>query len=196
MNVKNITFGRKIPLMKASVIDNMSGKKVPVTLSEYDCFDYPNDINMFLRSASSMNYANSIAHNMRVKYHDFESPYKFYVLEDENEKAVCICQAEKSDNNLNIEFIESKHDDEHKYAGQTMIAMLGKILLNGNGHNLYVLFPLPSAINFYLKKCGFEFLHPQSGLNKIALVMPNHKIKKFINSVQHETGSQIIDLNA
>lgn len=196
MNVKNITFGRKIPLMKASVIDKMNGKKVPVTLSEYDCRNYADDVRMFMNSCNSMDYARSIAGGMWDKHCNSDLPYNFYVLEDENNKALCICETFSCINNIYIDFIESGHDDKHKYAGQTMIAMLGKMILNQKKNNLLVSFPVLSAMDFYIKKCGFKPLQSKSLYNQLTLIMENPKIPEFINKVQKKTGSEIIDLNA
>ena len=68
-----------------------------------------------------------------------------------------------------------------------MIAMVGRILLNRNGKNLYVLNPYPGAINFYTDKCGFETVADY-------LVMTNNKINDFINRVQRKTNSEISEI--
>jgi hypothetical protein len=191
MRVSAVSFGKKTPVMQCNVRDVWNNKPAAVTLSEYDCKDY-SDIKEVYKSCEDWTYGSSFAIDMnkkRERYLDGRElfPNNFYVMQDKNKNILGICETLDMDKDTNIEYIESKRDNGYKYIGQAMIAMVGRILLNRNGKNLYVLNPYPGAINFYTDKCGFETVADY-------LVMTNNKINDFINRVQRKTNSEISEI--
>ena len=189
MRVNNISFGKQIPLMKSQVKDLKNNKFIPVTFSEFDCKDYDDIEKVF--NCRNWHFSPFIAAEMNHKRcHNTNENINFYVMEDNDGNIIGLCETERSDHNINIKYIESKQQDkQYKYIGQTMLAMIGKILQQNNGHNIYVTNPAPTALRFYTDKCGFKPLWKHSSFE--GLILRNSNIDTFILQTENKTECSI-----
>ena len=196
MRVSAVSFGKKTPIMQSKIRDVWNRKQADVTLCEYDCKDY-SDVKEILDKCDDWTYGSSFANDMnkkRERYYEGREQYpnNFYVMEDKNKNIIGICETINIGEDTNIEYIESERDSGYKYIGQTMLAMVGKILLDRGGKNLCVGNPYPGAVNFYTDKCGFEKINDDD--NFFTLYMDDFQVNDFIKSVQRKTGSEILDI--
>ena len=197
MQVSPVSFGKKIPIMQCQIKDTKQNKFVTAKLSKYDCNDYK-DIIEVSKSCSKWYFINNIVNNMNIKYERQKNnqqdkiPLDFYILENEEGKTVGICETGNSKESTNIEYIVSKHDNNYKFIGQAIIAMIGKTVLDRNACRLYVANPAPSASGFYINKCGFTRLDERSILSP--LFLEKDGIEKLIKIFQYRTKSEIQDV--
>lgn len=191
MRISPVSFGKKVPIMQCSIKDVDKQKNVPATISEYDC-QTSEDADEVLRMGSDWHYYIDIACDMRNKYKqenflDEKSPFHFYVMENEKGIPVALCETLEEDKDIKVKYIESTHDYGHKYCGKTMLAALGKKLLNNKGNRLIIAYPLPSAYNFYVKGCGFEKMKENSRY----LEMNSEQVDRFVSETELQTGGKI-----
>ena len=196
MNINPICFGQKFPIMKCNVKDERHNKYAEVTLSEYDCKDY-SDIKEVNEQCKHWEFGFNFADDMNIKRLDYlagREPYpaNYYVMEDKNKKIIGLCETVDFGNDTNIEFIEAKRNSGYKYIGQTMLAMMGKILLKRKGENLCVAHPYIEAVPFYTDKCGFDSVKDDKHI--FSLFMNNQQIKDFIERVQGKTNAPIKEI--
>lgn len=197
MRVSAVSFGKKIPIMQCQIKDIKQNKFVSAKLSKYDCKDY-DDIIDVSRSCSRWCFIRNITKNMQTKYEKqkYKLPEKFpsdfYILENEEGKAIGLCETESSKASTNIEYIISNHNNNYKYIGQALIAMVGKAVLDRNAFRLYVANPAPSACGFYTNKCGFTRLDERSIFSP--LLLEKDGIEKHIKIFQYRTKSEILDI--
>ena len=195
--INSVSFGKKIPVMQCKIQNRINKEPVNATISEYDCTNYT-DISDIFSQCGKWNYGRAMASDMNLKLfnylnYDTENyPYKFYVMEDEGENIIGICETENSRNNVNIFFLESEPKKKYKYIGQTMLAAVGKMLSSKNGHNMYVMNPAAAAITFYTQKCNFEPLVKNREWD--GLIMQSEKISGFIKDVEEKSGGKIINI--
>ena len=191
-----ISFGKKNPIIQCNIKDTNKNKLVPAKIFEYDC-QCSSDVEDVLYMGSDWYYNFSIACDMQNKYEtenfkDEKSPKHFYVMENQNGLPVALCETQETDSEIQVEYIETKHNSEQKYCGQTMLAALGKKVLDLNLNKLVIVAPLRDVYNFYTTGCGFE----QSTQNHFKLEMKPEKIKEFIDKTQKKTNGEIIDIKA
>ncbi len=196
MNISPISFGKKIPIMQCNVRDVWQNKSAQVTISEYDCKDY-DDVKEVLKHCAYWTYGQNIASDMESKRERYwesgeKYPTHFYVMQDKHNEIIGLCETIDIGNDTNVEFIESNSRLGYKYIGQTMLAVVGKRLLERGGENLCVAHPYIGAICFYTDKCGFNGVYDDK--NFFSLFMKNHQVKDFIERVQRKTNSQILDI--
>lgn len=194
MQISQASFGKKIPIMQCQIKDVNQNKFVGAKLSKYDCKDY-DDIVDVANSCSKWCFINNIIKDMEVKYsrhkpENFSSD--FYILENEEGKAIGLCETRSSKDSSNIEYIVSKHDNKYKYIGQALMAMVGKSILDRGGSRMYVANPAPSARGFYTNKCGFNMIDERSGFSP--LYLEKDGIEKLIKIFQYRTKSEILDI--
>lgn len=190
MQISPVFFGKKIPIMKCSIKDVDKQKNVPVTISEYDC-QTTEDADEVLRMGSNWYYRLYIIGDMKNKYKqehflNEKSPFHFYVMENEKGTPVALCET-LEDKDITVKYIESTHDYGHKYCGKTMLAALGKKLLNNKGNRLIIAYPLPSAYSFYVNGCGFEKMKENSRY----LQMNSEQVDRFVSETELQTGGKI-----
>ena len=194
MHMSPVSFGKKIPIMKCQIKDIKQNKFVSAKLSKYDCKDY-NDIVDVSRSCPNWCFINSILNDMYTKYvqggtEKFSSD--FYILENEEGKAIGFCETKSSKESTNVEYIVSKHNNNYKYIGQALMAMVGKAVLDRGAFRLYVANPAPSASGFYVNKCDFSRIDESSLLSP--LYLEKDGIERFIDKFQCRTESKILDI--
>ena len=186
-----VSFGKKIPIMHCSIKDTEKCENVPAIISEYDC-KTSEDAQDIMYMGSSWHFRIDIAADMLTKYkqenfHDKTSPYHFYIMENTQGKPVALCETVEEDNEINVKYIESERNYEHKYCGKTMLAALGKKLLKNNGSRLVISHPIPKAYDFYVKGCGFKKMKD----NAAFLEMNPKQVDKFISKTELQSGGEI-----
>ena len=187
-----ISFGKKIPIMQCCIKDMENNKRIPATVCEYDC-QTSEDAEDILYMGGNWHFHINMACDMREKYikENFDgekSPAHFYLMENPNGKTVAICETVEKDNEISIKYVESERDFGHKYCGKTMLAALGKKLLNNHGKRLYIPSALFDAHDFYVKGCGFEEINDSPH----KLQMMPEQIDKFISATELQTGGKIL----
>ncbi len=198
MQVSSVSFGKKFPIAQCNIRDTWNNKPMEVTISEYDCKDY-DDVKEVSKQCEDWIYGTSFAVDMnkkRERYFEGREfyPNNFYVMQDKNKRIIGICETIDIGKDTNVEYIETASDLGYKYVGQTMLAMVGKRLLNRGGENLCVAHPYIGALSFYTDKCGFESINDDNH-SVFSLFMKNHQINDFINRVQRKTNSEIKEIN-
>ncbi len=191
MKISPVTFGKKIPLIKCNILDWEEKKSVPALFFEVDCKD-KEDLD-FIKSLKNLKkywyYSRSIAENMEKKYSGKgEASKHFYFLKTKDNGIIGISEAEKLNDKIDLYYIETNQSGKFKYAGQSMMASLGKIILKEGKNNFNVIAPAYDAYSFYTKKCGFK-----PGKNGL-LTMPAKKIPKLIRKTELKTHSKILDI--
>ncbi len=191
-----VSFGKKIPIMQCSIKDVEKNKTIPATIYEYDC-QSSDDIEDMLYIGRDWYYYLSVACDMQDKYEkenfrEEKSPMHFYVMENQNGKTVALCETIETDNEIQVEYIESKHDSEQKYCGKTMLAALGKKTLDNNISKLMIIAALKDVFGFYINGCGFNKVPDTYG----KLEMGKEQIQKFISDTEAQTGGKILDINS
>ena len=198
-----ITFGNKIPMAKCAVVENSTGKKHSVLISELDCKN-SEDIDLIAQSKGSWDFKGIISQFMKNKYFKLNPQLKkdniskiydplndhFFIseLEDGTTLGICSTFTNPYKKDTCVEFIETERSKKYKYAGQTLLAALGLNTLKNSRENLIINVPLESAKPFYIDVCGF------SKVSEKKLEMKEEDIKEFIKTVESRTKSPIIDL--
>jgi len=195
MQISAISFGKKIPIMQCSIKDVEKNKIIPATVYEYDC-QCSSDIEDILYAGRDWYYNMSIAADMQDKYEqenfkEQKSPFHFYVMENQNGKMVALCETQETDKDIQVEYIETKHDSEQKYCGKTMLATLGKKVLDNNKKRLMIIAPLQDVLDFYINGCGFS-----SFPNIFELNMEQNQIRDFVSKTEAQSGGKILDIKA
>ncbi len=202
----NISFGQKIPVYQTQILDKKSNQFQKATLFELDCKD-EDDLNYVIYQHDAWEYKYNITVDMyekRSKIKKFPDisffdklklqNNKFYVLENENQEMLGLCETTGFNNNFNIQYLESNRTqkEKYKYIGQSILAGISKyILSSGNSEPvLSVNDPSFYAKDFYTKKCRF------SPTNNGTLIMDKSSLESFVSDVEQRTKSPIIDLKA
>lgn len=185
-----ISFGQKIPLAMFQLKDTLQNRYVPAIIYEMDCKDI-SDIDEVMAADGYWMYRPSIINNMVDKFKtmsDEPNGKRFYVTQLENGSTLGMSQVHTNNNELCVDFIESRRDKRYKYVGQTMLAALGKNFLKKDGKRLVIPTPTDPAMPFYIDKCGFkEYKNTKLKMNKVSL-------QKFITRTQRLIETPIIDI--
>ena len=195
----NISFGKKIPISKACVLDRQENKFKDVTLYEFDGKD-SSDIDYF---ACQTGKWSSLKSNITIDLYDKHKKSKennnarsiekkFYSMEAEEGKSIGVCETFGFGFYTDIHYLECNPELNYKYTGQTMLASIAKQLLKKNDSPvLGVSDPADSARTFYTQECGFV---PQYE-NSRELELNKEQMTSFIQTVENKTNTKIIDLN-
>ncbi|MBQ9245643.1 hypothetical protein IJ182_05180 [bacterium] len=195
--ISSVSFGKHIPIMQSCIKNTKNNNSVPVTLSEVDCMDYE-DVETMFKACPNWKYTRHIAADIHNKYccnynlYDIEYPYNFYVLKDSEENIIGFCETEDCDSFINLEYLETKQNDKFKYAGQTILAMLGKILQKQNKDSIFIPNPASGAIDFYTQKCGFWPVDKDREWG--SLIIDEKAMSALISDVEAKTNSKIVDI--
>ena len=196
INSNTVSFGQRIPIAKGSVIDSKNNNKLtPVTVYQLDCCDISDAISLS-NAEGTWNLRSNIQSDMKDTYikNCFDSTRgtdsrTYYILtSDSDDEILSMAETIRRMEDENIRYIESRRDNRFKYSGQTMVATLGLDVLNKGKPHLGVEEPLPSAYDFYTKKCGFY------AVNDFLLQMDKKRIKKFIDSIPVDRKVQMLDV--
>ena len=158
MQVSSISFGRKIPRYNCQIQNKQTGEYVPATVYEYNCKD-ESDVDEVRKLDRRWTFKDHIADKMDVKhtvqtYFNQKSNDSFYSIQVGRE-IVGLTHISTCNGISNVNYITTKPRNEYKYAGQTMLACVGKDILKKNGHQMTVTTAIGDAYPFY-SKIGFR----------------------------------------
>lgn len=187
-----VSFGKKIPLYNCQVLNKQTGKYVPATFYEYDCKDREDSVEI-KNLEKKLVFRNHIAKNMENRYEDQLKGSKktypsVYTIMAEN-STIGLAQVDDTKSKNNLDFISTSQDGSYKYAGQTMVACIGKQSLKKNKNKLTVEIPTYQAVPFY-EKLGFT--REGESLLKIG----KNGILNLIKKTEQTTQSPILDIEA
>lgn len=193
MNIPQISFGRKIPLYNCQIQDIKTGEYTPATCYEYDCKDEDDYIEV--RNLHLI-FKKDIALNMEIKHNEetylnTKSNDSFFALQ-KGQEVLGLAQISTKNGFDNVEYITTKPNDKYKYIGQTLLACIGKEVLNKNNYQMTVNTPIESADPFY-KRIGFK-KYGEYPLD--VYKMNTDEIKTFIDETEHTTKAPIMDVKA
>lgn len=158
MEVSSISFGRKIPRYNCQIQNKQTGQYVPATVYEYNCkdeSDFKSIYNLDRHWIFKENIADAMEkRHVMQKYFKQKSNTSFYSIQVGKE-LVGLTQIKTFNGVSNVDYITTKPRNEYKYAGQTMLACIGKDILKKNGHQMTVTTAIDDAYPFY-SKIGFH----------------------------------------
>ncbi len=185
----NISFGKKIPLMQCQIVNSKTNEFVPATIFEYDCNDKKDadDINGI---GGYWFFKNEIFFNAQDK---IQFPKKFqniriFALENKQGRTLGLMQFNETGNQCDINLLEKRFLDKHKYIGSVLLAAAAKETLKSKANKLTVSAPVPEARDFYIKGCGFKTTQTK------ALELEQSDINRFIKETEEKTQFPIINL--
>ena len=158
MQVSSISFGRKIPRYNCQIQNKQTGEYMPATVYEYNCKD-ESDVDEIRKLDRRWAFRDNIADKMDVKhtvqnYLHQKSNDSFYSIQVGKE-IVGLTHISTYNGISNVNYITTKPRNEYKYAGQTMLACVGKDILKRNGYQMTVTTAIDDAYPFY-SKIGFH----------------------------------------
>ncbi len=192
MNNIAISFGKRIPKMQFQIQKKDTKEYVPAVFSEVDCKD-EDDYNEVKNLDRKWTFRNHIAQAIEEKdvvqrFFKQKSNKSIYEMHDEQGQLIGIAQTQTRNGICNIEYIETKPNNEYKYVGQAMVTAIGCETIARNGYTLTVLTPIDEAIPFYTNACGFKVF------GDFFLRMNQSQILELIKRTEQKTNASIIDL--
>ncbi len=192
MNNFSISFGKRIPKMQFQIQRKDTNEFEPAIFSEVDCKDeedYSEVKSLDRRWTFNEHIAKGIAQkSTSQKYLREKSNISVYEMQDRNGHIIGIAQTQTRNGVCNIEYIESKPNNEYRYVGQSMVAAIGKETLDKKCYKLTVDAPVDDAMPFYINACGFR----KQG--EFSLKMNIAQMCKLIKQTELNTLSPIINL--
>ena len=187
-----ISFGKKIPITTCNIYNKEAQQYERATLYEIDCNDEA-DIDYLLRPDGMWEFKESIAYDAKNKYLDIkycmcpnDIMNRYYSLGTKNGKVACLCETQSVYGNTNIRYIESNPDKHYKFAGQTMLASIAKLIYS-TSQCLEINIPTAWARPFYSKVCGFK-----EDLTGFGYELRQKDMKKFISRTEQRTKGEIL----
>lgn len=192
MNNIAISFGKRIPKMQFQIQKKDTKEYVPAVFSEVDCKD-EDDYNEVKNLDRKWTFRNHIAQAIEEKdvvqrFFKQKSNKSIYEMHDEQGQLIGIAQTQTRNGICNIEYIETKPNNEYKYVGQAMVTAIGRETIARNGYTLTVLTPIDEAMPFYINACGFK------RYGEFSLKMNIAQIYKLIKQTELDTQAEIIDI--
>lgn len=190
----SVSFGRKIPVVKCTVVDKAKNKPVSATIYCYDCAD-KQDYKEIQALPDVFYYKQEFTDGMRQKYYNSvfgeEDENQFYSLETKDGNILGIAKIHfmsmlNKGKNIILDLLQSNTGSNYKYVGQSLLAGLcSKADEENLTDSIIVLYPAESAVDFYSEKCGFEKAFGE------ALILQEKKFSGFIESTRKKTGGKI-----
>ena len=190
-----ISFGKKIPITYCQIFDKEKKRFVGATCYKYDCND-KSDIKEIQKLGDEWRYIIETLANMNRKIirknQGLSCDVAVFTLEKQNGETLGLCCAEDKEKALEVNYIESKQDNKHKYVGQVLLASMGQeVLDNDSQRKIVIKNAVSSAYGFYEDICGFI-----EDRGSCDLFMPREKIHRFLKQTKQRTHSPIINLKA
>ena len=188
----NISFGRKIPIIQTQIQNKHTQKFERATVYELDCKD-ESDILETLKPQNKWTYAREINVNMYTKYSRLQrgddSKTSFYILQNQQGDTLGMAQTEELEKKgHNLAFLDTEKDKQYKYVGQTLLASITKDIMNKDGIRLSIFEPVPTAVPFYDKICGFQ------NIGNLLLTADRQEMQDFISKTEQRTQAPLINL--
>ncbi len=185
----NISFGKKVPIMQCKVVNTKTMEYIPATIFEYDCKDKTDadDINAI---DGYWFYKNEIFFTAKdkIQFPKKKRDIRIFSLENNKGKTIGLMQCSKNGNQCDVNLLEKRFLDKHKYVGSVLLAAAAKETLKSQADKLTVSSPVPEARDFYINGCGFKATSTKN------LEMNQEQIEKFIKQTEQKTNSPIINL--
>ncbi|MBR6162840.1 hypothetical protein IKQ26_02975 [bacterium] len=206
LNAMTISFGKKIPLYQTQVFDRTENKFKKATLSEFDCrdsedidyvalqhdawdFKYAISVDMFEKNRKLNNLGNISSYDRQNLKNN-----RFFVLEDEKNEMLGLCETTGINQIFNVQYLESNKSKKvrFKFIGQNLLAGVSKQILSSEHKEpvLSVLDPAYTAVDFYREKCGFK------NVLNYSLKLEKDGLADMVSSVEERVQTPLIDLNA
>ena len=186
-----VSFGKKIPIAQCSVFDNQQKQFVPVTVNEYDCKTMDDFVEV-RKLDSTWKFADTIARSIYAKndcfYKKIPNTYRFFNLERENGEVLGIAACDEKQGSLDVNFIETKPDKNHKYTGQVFLASLAGHSINMGKFKFKIKNAIESSVGFYQNICGFKRNYEDD------FEVSRRNIPDFIKQTETRTHSPIINI--
>ena len=184
-----INFGAKIPIAKCQIQKTLTKASMPATIYEYDCKDVEDWVAL-KNQKGSWAYLGLFTERMLDKYNLSKAmeDFKCYVIEGQKGELLGFVQTKDRLLSTDIQLLETSANKEYKYTGKTLLSTVAKIALRENRNNLTVSYPVDSALDFYVKGCGFE------PTRATLLRMNKEGMQELISKTQEQTKAQIVDL--
>lgn len=185
----NISFGKKIPIMQCQILNPKTNKYTSATIFEYNCND-KKDADDIDSIDGYWFYKNEIFFNARDKFHSplRNKDLRIFALENEKGKTLGLMQCTKTQNIYDVNLLEKRYLDKHKYVGTALLAAVAQETIKENAEKLTVSSPVQEAREFYIKGCGFKTTTSK------CLEMNGEQIRNFIKEAKQKTNTQIINL--
>ena len=189
-----ISFGRKIPITQCQIYDNEHKKFTKATCYAFDCKD-KSDIDEIQEMGDDWRYLNETIYDMKrgLLHRDNANMTSVvvYTLEKPDGEKLGLCSTEDRGRRIDVKYIETKQDNKHKFAGQTLLASIGTQILNNSHFLLLIRNAVGSASEFYKTTCGFREEKDSADFS-----MNREGIRQFIKQTETRTHSPIIELEA
>ena len=181
-----ISFGKIIPLATCQVLNSDELKHEDATVCMIDCKDY-GDFQVIDKDKEAWAFKKYIRGQMSQKfaqYHAFheDNCNDFFIVKNNDGDMLAIAETKHDDDCMSIEYLESRRDKKYKYAGSALVATIAALVINNHKMALGISAPIPSAIPFYINKCGFSYY------NDSFLLMKRKQMKCFINQMKQKIG--------
>lgn len=160
MNIFPLSFGRKIPINQCQILDKQQNKYIEATVYEYDCKEL-HDVFEVSSLDATWTFKDLLTTSMHTKFMNNligrdNGAEHFYCIKDKKGEMLGLCQAQETENSIDVRLLVSKPDKKHKYIGQSMLSTLGEIVLKTGKEKLGAKTVLTDVRDFYEKKCGFK----------------------------------------
>ena len=189
-----ISFGRKIPITQCQVYDNQKKEFTKATCYAFDCKD-KSDLDEIEQMGNEWRYLNETLFNMQRGYmnrdDDRMTSIVVYTLEKPNGEKLGLCTTEDKGRRIDVNYLETKQDGKHKFAGQTLLASIGTQILNNSKFLFVIRNAVGSAADFYDKICGFR-----DNPDNADFTMNREGIRKFIKQTEERTKAPILEIKA
>ena len=188
----NISFGKKITIAKCHILDKEQNKFVPVVINEYDCTTMDDFVEVQKLGATFL-FATTISQNMYAKNNSYYTKQpnnnRFFNIERENNGEVlglALCEEQK--HSLDVGYIETKHDNRHRYTGQALLASLAGFSSAIGKFKIKIKNAVKTSVDFYQDTCGFD-KNSNSEFQLMRRDIPN-----FLEQTEERTKHPIINL--
>jgi hypothetical protein len=189
----NISFGRKLPIIKCQIQDTDTGKFEPATVYQIDCKDEADSLEI-RNLPDTWQYKLGITKDMErkhqlLKHYNQENDSIFYALEDSKNRIIGLGELEETETGVyDLKYLESNSLGAKKYVGQVLLASMADDILCRNGRKLTVNDAVDSAFDFYANTCGFEDVYGYY------LKMNRGQINNFIEQTEDRTQALLLNL--
>lgn len=191
-----INFGKKIPIAVCQVQNTKTKNFEKATIYEYDCKDKSDLDELKKLAEKEFGFGYCILSNANKKANPTKAQHRncrIYTIEDESKRTICMCDTNENEKAIVVKHIESANNKKYKYAGQNMLAMLARKVIQEGKRELFIFNIFDEAQEFYIDKCGFQTVKEPNIYNGKDLTMFRKDIPKFLLLTQEKTRTNTFD---